>query len=162
MTAKNAWTKYSAVPLPVKAERILFDTSCIVAALTQSHPEHTRAAPWLRRALRGELSAILSAHTLAETYSVLTQLPPNFRAKPADALTLIQRNLTPLEGITLSTQDYLETVKWMVQLGITGGGIYDTLIAKTALNAQVDGLLTLNGKDFIRLGNQVKDLVREP
>ena len=50
----------------------------------------------------------------------------------------------------------------MVQLGITGGGIYDTLIAKTALNAQVDGLLTLNGKDFIRLGNQVKDLVREP
>jgi len=104
----------------------------------------------------------VNSHTLAETYSVLTRLPPNFCAKPADALTLIQRNLTPLEVITLSAQDYLETVKWMVQLGITGGGIYDTLIAKTALKAQVDGLLTLNGKDFIRLGNQVKDLVREP
>jgi predicted nucleic acid-binding protein len=50
----------------------------------------------------------------------------------------------------------------MVQLGITGGGIYDALIAKTALNARVDGLLTLNSKDFIGLGNQVKDLVREP
>ena len=30
--------------------KILFDTSVLVAALVESHPMHTRAFPWLKKA----------------------------------------------------------------------------------------------------------------
>jgi predicted nucleic acid-binding protein len=147
---------------PVTPERILFDTSCIVSALLQAHPEHARTSPWLNKATLGQVSGFIAAHSLAETYAILTRLPQGLRATPRDALTLIKHNLTPLEIVTLSVDDYLNTVERMVNLGLPGGGIYDALIAKAALVAKVDILLTLNSKDFTRLGSDVDVLVREP
>jgi predicted nucleic acid-binding protein len=132
----------------VTPDRILFDTSCIVSALLQAHPEHART--------------FIAAHSLAETYAILTRLPRGLRATPRDALTLIKHNLTPLEIVTLSVDDYLNTVERMVNLGLPGGGIYDALIAKAALVAKVDILLTRNSKDFTRLGSDVDVLVQEP
>jgi hypothetical protein len=43
--------------------------------------------------------------------------------------------------------DYQEEVEWMVRLGITGRGIYDSLIAKAALKSAVDSLVTFNRRE---------------
>lgn len=50
----------------------------------------------------------------------------------------------------------------MVSLNITGGTIFDTLIAQAAIKAKVSILLTLNSKDFNRLGYDIARLVKIP
>lgn len=73
---------------------IAFDTSAAVPLLVRSHTAHSA----VRRAL-GSRSAVLTAHSLAETYSVLTRLPGDSRVAPVDAARLIEANfgtvLTP-------------------------------------------------------------------
>ncbi|MEG4148867.1 hypothetical protein [Microcoleus sp. Pol12B5] len=44
----------------------------------------------------------------------------------------------------------------IVSLNLPKGGIYDGLIAQAALKASVDVLLTLNPKDFTRVGEDVR------
>jgi hypothetical protein len=50
----------------------------------------------------------------------------------------------------------------MVNLNLTGGGIYDALIAQAAIKADAAILLTLNPKHFIRLGEPIANCVQEP
>lgn len=47
-------------------------------------------------------------------------------------------------------------------LGLQGGAVYDTLIAQAAVRAGVTGLVTLNAKHFVRLGDDVQRLVTAP
>lgn len=67
-----------------------------------------------------------------------------------------------LEVITLSKSDYGAAVARVATLGFTGGAIYDALHAQAALKAKADVILTLNKKHFIRLGEEVAKLVKEP
>jgi predicted nucleic acid-binding protein len=53
----------------------LFDTSVLVAAMVEAHPNHTAALPWLQRAKPGLVTGLVAAHSLAELYAVLTTLP---------------------------------------------------------------------------------------
>jgi hypothetical protein len=50
----------------------------------------------------------------------------------------------------------------MVSLGFTGGAIYDNLIAHAAMKKEIDKILTLNPKHFIRLGDRIAELVEVP
>ena len=47
-------------------------------------------------------------------------------------------------------------------IGITGGGIYDGLLARCAEKAKADILLTWNLRDFTRFGPGVTQLVKTP
>ncbi len=51
----------------------------------------------------------------------------------------------------------IQTIKAMSEKGLSGGIIYDALIAKAALKAKADRLLTLNKKDFEKIvpGNEI-------
>ena len=40
--------------------------------------------------------------------------------------------------------------------------MYDAVIAQAALKAKVDRLVTLNPKDFVRLGDEVAEIVYVP
>jgi predicted nucleic acid-binding protein len=104
----------------------------------------------------------ISTHSLAEAYSILTRLPPPYRTSPATADQLLTENLAAFTRISLTAEDYQAVIKKLVQLNISGGGIYDALIAQAALTAKVDSLLTFNAKHFIRLGTEVAQLVRIP
>lgn len=50
----------------------------------------------------------------------------------------------------------------MVTLGFTGGAIYDNLIAHAAIKMEINKILTLNPKHFIRLGDRIAELVEVP
>ena len=142
---------------------VLFDTSVLVAALVEAHPLHERAAPWLKRAKHGEFHTIVASHTLAELYAALTRFPKTPRISPAEAWRLVHENIEPLaEFVSLSPSDYLATARRMADLGLSGGIVYDALIASAAQKAGAEKLVTFNADHFRRVWPEGADVICAP
>jgi predicted nucleic acid-binding protein len=91
---------------------------------------------------------------------ILTTLPVHPPISPLDARQLIRRNVVgKLEIVSLSTQDYIEVLEHLTDLGIVGGATYDALILRAAENAKVDLVATFNEKDFKRVYPDLADKV---
>jgi predicted nucleic acid-binding protein len=132
--------------------KILFDTSVLVAALVESHPMHSRAFPWLKRARAKEFDLIVASHTIAELYAVLSTLPIKPRISPLIAKKLISENIETVgKLISLTPREYIAVIKQISDIGLAGGITYDALIAKVAQKANVERLLTLNADHFTRV-----------
>lgn len=124
---------------------------------------HGRALPWLRRARRREIDVLLASHTLAELYAVLTTLPVRPRISPGVARQLIRQNTQGLATlVALSASDYERTLDRMAERNISGGAIYDGLIARAAEKGGADRLLTLNPSDFERVWPESRGLLTVP
>ncbi len=103
------------------------DSSVVVAAFASWHEKHAAA----RKAV--DAGARLVDHAALEAFSVLTRLPAPHRA-PAD---LVGRFLTArFKGslLRLDARKYRAFVAGLPGLGISGGAVYDALIATTALD----------------------------
>ena len=135
---------------------ILLDTSAVVAALMPAHPSHSWARPYFD--IQG---ASVCAHTLAELYAVLTA-SPQFRVSPVGAAQTVEALAVRLRVIQLEPVMYVRATQRLAGLGVSGGAIYDALIAEAALNAGAEGLVTLNAKHFVRLGEDVAKTVLTP
>lgn len=109
---------------------LAFDTSAAVALLIRSHTAH---APVRRHAAGRDL--VLTSHSLAETYSVLTRLPGDARVSPADAVRLLEANFGPALPVPASEVSGLPAV--LAPLGIAGGAVYDALVGLAARAAGV-------------------------
>jgi predicted nucleic acid-binding protein len=132
--------------------KVMLDTSVLVAAMVAAHAQHRRAQPWLQRAIAGNFEFLVAAHSLAELYAVLTTLPVSPRISPAAAARLVQENvLTPATIVALTATEYAQVLRHLAEQAISGGAVYDALIAKAAEKAGVDKLVTLNGEDFRRV-----------
>jgi predicted nucleic acid-binding protein len=143
--------------------KTVFDTSVIVSGIVESHPMHPKCLPWLQRAKAGEVECIVVSHTLAETYAVLTTLPVRPRISPLVAQRLIDNNLQPNARIVaLTVADYWNTIQRMAEMGLSGGTVYDALIATVARRLSVDRLLTLNADDFRRVWPEGKQVIAAP
>jgi len=129
----------------------LFDTSVLIPAFVASHPHHARAHPWLARALNEELKLFLSAHSLAETFAVLTRLPLKPVMPPGVAYHLLEENLKCAEIVELSTAQYWRVLDRMRSLTLSGGSVYDAITIEVARHLDVECLLTFNVRDFRRL-----------
>ncbi len=128
----------------------LLDTNCLVAAVCSWHGHHeaTRREIERRHAARQEL--ILSAHSFAETFSVLTRLPEPHRLSPEDALALIEANWGETRLVALTATDYRVALRRCRDVSIGGGAVYDALIAACARKARVSTLVTWDVADFKR------------
>jgi predicted nucleic acid-binding protein len=147
----------------LEAVKVLFDTSVLVAAVIEAHPAHERALPWLARGRSGEVEVLVSAHSAAETYAVLSTLPLSPRIGPGLARQLVQKNvLTVARVVTLSARDYGAVIDELGDLGVAGGAVYDALIARAAAKANVDLLLTLNPKHFLRVWPAGAERIQAP
>jgi len=143
--------------------KTLFDTSIIVSGIVESHPMHAKCLPWLQRAKTGEVECIVVSHSLAETYAVLTTLPVKPRISPLVAQRLIDTNLQAMARIVpLTIADYWNTIQRMTEMGLSGGTVYDALIAAVARKLSVDKLLTLNADDFRRVWPEGKQVITTP
>ena len=107
-------------------------------------------------------NASCSAHSLAETYAAVTRLPGKLRMAGDQALIFLSDVQTRLTTITLDEEDYFATIAAATKANISGGAIYDALIARCALKAGADVLYTWNVSDFLRLGPDVARIVRTP
>jgi predicted nucleic acid-binding protein len=143
--------------------KVLFDTSVLVAAIVQSHVRHAEALPWLRRAKGGEVEFLVAAHTLAELYSVLTALPIRPRIVPGIAWRLVQENVeSSATLVPLTVSDYSMTLRRISALGLSGGIVYDALIARAAEVSGAERLLTLNTADFRRAWPEGESILLSP
>jgi predicted nucleic acid-binding protein len=132
--------------------KVLLDTSVLVAAMLPDHVHHAQARGWLAQTRTGSPAAVVSGHTLAELYAVLTRLPRKPLISPGEALQLIQENVTSHATVaTLSGEDYIQMVKELARAGVAGGAVYDAVIARAAERANVDHLVTLNVGHFHRV-----------
>ncbi len=132
--------------------RILFDTSVLVAALVQDHPKHEKALPWLSKAKAQKFEFIISSHTMAELYAVLSTLPVKPRISPNVAWRLIHENIERTAKIvSLSPKEYCSFIKSSSDIGLSGGIIYDALIVKVAQKSKIERILTLNIRHFKRV-----------
>jgi predicted nucleic acid-binding protein len=100
----------------------------VVAGFASWHEGHQAAAAALARKPR------VPAHVLIETYSVLTRLPPPHRA-PADLVAAFLAERFPDAPLVLPARAHLALVLMSARAGLTGGAIYDALIAATARHA---------------------------
>jgi predicted nucleic acid-binding protein len=143
--------------------KILFDTSVLVAASVAAHPDHRRALPWLERARARQFEFLVAAHSLAETYAVLTSLPIKPRISPAIARRLVLENAErPATVVALSARDYGAVLDAMADRGMAGAIVYDALLVRAAEKAGVDRLLTLNIDDFRRAWPDAGDRLERP
>lgn len=128
----------------------LLDTGCLVAAVCAWHIHHEATRREIeRRGAAGE-ELVLAAHSLAETFSVLTRLPEPHRLRPDDALALIEANWGETRLVALAGSDYRSTLRRCREVGIGGGAVYDALIAACARKARVATLVTWNLEGFER------------
>jgi hypothetical protein len=78
---------------------------------------------------------ILTVHSLAETYSVLTRLPGDARVRPLDVARLVEANFGPAAPVPTAELVGLPGV--LAPLGIAGGAVYDALVGLAARAAGV-------------------------
>ena len=117
------------------------DTSTLVGALLEKHPQHKACL----RALQEASNPVSDGHALAETFATLT----GFYKVPSEAaseLTLGLRALLQVNPLLLA--DYETAISEARQRGIMGGGIYDSLHATFARRRGAKRIVTRNPSHF--------------
>jgi predicted nucleic acid-binding protein len=142
--------------------KVIFDSSVLIASFVPEHPKHQVCLRWLERVQAEEISSVIATHTLAECYSVLTGMQRKPKITVQQAQWFISESFRKFEIVPLNEEDYQSVIARIVSLGLSGGIIYDALIAQVALKFEVEILLTLNAKDFLRLGEEIAQLVQVP
>jgi predicted nucleic acid-binding protein len=106
-------------------ERAALDTSAAVPLLVDGHPSYFSVLTAL-----GDRSALLTGHSLAETYSVLTRLPAGLRVDPADVATAIDDRFGP--ALVIPDDQAWRVHRVLAAAGVAGGATYDGLVALAA------------------------------
>ena len=106
-------------------EILLLDTSAAIALVVEDHEAHLVT----RDAVRGWRLG-LAGHAWFETYSVLTRLPGGLRRSSAEVAALLLHNFPASAFLTEQAAAALGSE--LARLGISGGAVYDALVALAA------------------------------
>jgi predicted nucleic acid-binding protein len=104
---------------------IAVDSSVIIAACASWHEAHRQAREVMGQAPR------LIGHCALEAFSVLTRLPAPQRVPPALVVDFLHETFDD-EPLVLSAAAMGDLVRSLHQRGITGGAVYDGLVAMSA------------------------------
>ena len=77
-------------------------------------------------------------------------------------MLLLENLRDKLSLVTLNESEYWAALKQCSEIAITGGAVYDALIARCALKAKAEVLYTWNVSHFTRLGDDVARRVQTP
>jgi len=135
-----------------------FDSSVLVPVFYADHPHHGPSAKAFLTATKQDFCAL---QTLGEVYATLTGLPVRPRISGAEGIDILKQIRDRLTLIALSEAEYVPALE-SVSATIVGGAAYDALIARCALKAQAETLLTWNVRDFTRMGPEVARIVKTP
>ena len=116
------------------------DTSVLIAGFMPDHPFHDVAEAALTEVRR---DGCLIAHTMAETYAVLSGPADVFRVEPRVVVAYLDEFLEDAEPIQMRPDAYREALELLSGRGSGGGPVYDALIALAARNTSVT-LLSLD------------------
>jgi toxin FitB len=105
------------------------DTSVLVAGFIPSHRFHPEAVSAL---VEVKAEGRLVAHTLAETYSVLSSPSGPYRVEPDAVIAYLDQFLDRAEPIQPDAATYREALGLLGARNRSGGAVYDALIALAA------------------------------
>lgn len=143
-------------------DRCYFDTSVLVAAAVAQHPNHEPAFSRLKDIASKKQEGFVSAHGLAEFYSLVSRAPFKPPLHPADVWKLAE-GLILANLVTLRAKDYVELTKHGAHEGWTGGRIHDAVHVRCAQKAHCSRIYTFNVKDFRTLAPpDLRSLVMAP
>ena len=136
------------------------DTSVLVPAFLSALPNHASSLKLLSRCQPD--NAACAAHSLAELYSTLTRLPAPHRATPEQALKCVETVASRFRLISLDGETYLDTIRQAAPNRISGGTIYDCLIARCAIQSGASQIITWNRRHFEQFGPEVVSRLTSP
>ena len=85
------------------------------------------------------------------------------RIEPGVARRLIKSNVERAATVVpLTVEDYGQVIRQMSELGVSGGAIYDGLIAHASRKASADRLLTFNTAHFNRVWPEGREIITSP
>jgi predicted nucleic acid-binding protein len=144
--------------------KVYLDTSVLVAALLEDHPQHARAVALLLSAADGKSRACVAAHGLVELYSVLTRTPFVPRIHPAEARQMIERSVLPrVDVVALTAVEYRQVICDCADSGVSGGAVCDAIHLRAARKAGCERICTLNVRDFRALAAEdLQDRIGAP
>jgi predicted nucleic acid-binding protein len=142
---------------------VFCDTNVLIAASVAAHVHHTAAKAVLERICRGDDTGCTSAHSLAETFSVLSRMPTVPRLKPQDVLAILEQNIIPhFTLVALVAADYPEAIRALTAKGLGGGQIYDLLHLVAARKPALDRIYTFNESGWKKLAPDLEPLIATP
>ncbi len=144
--------------------KLYYDTSVAVACCVEGHPHHAAASAAFERLARDKHTGVISAHGLAEVYSVLTRTPFTPPVFPNEAWRLVEHNLLPLLSLaTLRADEYRRALEECADRGWAGGRVYDLLHLKCAAKEKCDRIFTFNVRHFRELApKELADRICSP
>jgi len=132
--------------------RVSVDSSVLIAGLVLAHPDHARAAVWLRAVSeKTAVQGFASVHALAEVWAVLTVLKVTPRISPEAARRAVSKIEAAFELVALTPDIYATAIDRCVQKNLSSGTVYDALHVVSAEKVGVDAIITFNDRDFTRL-----------
>jgi toxin FitB len=111
------------------------DTSVLVAGFVPNHEFHEAAESALAEVRK---KGRLIAHTMAETFSVLSAPGGVYRVEPAAVAAYLKQFIDEASPIQPRSAAYREAVDLLAERGRAGGAIYDALIALAARDAKAN------------------------
>jgi predicted nucleic acid-binding protein len=136
-----------------------FDTTALVAAMVEDEGHHESCAEALEDADHG----YASIHSLAECYATLTGGRLGVHLSPADAASLVRRNIYErLSLVSVSPAEYMAVVEAAGPAGARGGAIYDLLLLACARKAKAQKIHTLNRRHFVALAPDLAAKIASP
>ena len=140
--------------------KAFFDTSVLFPVFQGEHIHHQASvlcvAPYDRS------SGCCGVHSLAELYSTFTRLPGKQRKSVHEVLLFVENVLERLSTIALTADEYVTTLKATADLGITGGAVYDAMLAQCALKSGAEVIYTWNTRHYAQCGPEVVRRLRTP
>jgi predicted nucleic acid-binding protein len=136
-----------------------FDTNVLVAASLPLHVHHLRANALLSRLQHG--GAACASHSLAETYSTLTN-PRKYGIPPNQVAAILEHAARTYTLVALNGKETLSALKSAAQLNLFDGMVYDALLMACARKVGATAIYTNNAKHFRLVAPDLASLIREP
>jgi predicted nucleic acid-binding protein len=140
--------------------KVFLDSSVLIPVFLAEHPHHSSSLRLYKQCQRDV--AFCASHSLAEVYSTLTRLPPKHRATPDEAIRFLESVYARFTFVSLDAGDYFACIREAAINRVSGGTVYDALIARCAVQAGVDQIFTLNTRHYQLLGADVAARIRTP
>ena len=129
--------------------KAFLDTSVLVATFYADHEHHL---PSIELFLRfGKKEACCGAHSLAEVYATLTEMPGKRRVSGNEALLFLSDIRERLALVALDDEEYFQMAEASATAGLISGAIYGAILGQCALKANAEILYTWNTRDFMRI-----------
>jgi predicted nucleic acid-binding protein len=137
-----------------------FDTSVLVPVFYGDHIHHKAS---LERFVQFNRSTgCCGAHSLVEVFSTLTRMPGKHRISGEQAMLFIGSIRERLSIVALTANEYISALQASSDQGITGGGIYDAILAHCAIKAQAKAIYSWNTRHYQACGPEVTQRLRIP